>query len=230
MVGGFLIGHWDWRWIFYINVPLAVLGFVATWLLVPRRGHRATETALDYVGIGLVTAGLFCLTLAIIQANEWGWTSLRDLGLLAVAVVTLTGFTCWELRVPSPMLELRLFRRRAFAAANVAVATVDIAMMGAAFLLVIFLVGVLDWTELRAAFAITPMPLAGLLLAPFVGRLVDRIGPRPLVILGALASAPAASTGSPRINLYTTAGDVAWRWRSSAPASASRCPRSWRPA
>ena len=163
VVGGYIIGHWNWRWIFYINVPLAVLGFVATWLLVPRRGHRSTETALDYVGIGLVTAGLFCLTLAIIQANEWGWTSLRDLGLLAVAAVTLTGFTFWELAVPTPMLELRLFRRRTFAAANVAVATVDIAMMGAAFLLVIFLVGVLDWTELRAAFAITPMPLTGLL-------------------------------------------------------------------
>ena len=112
--------------------------------------------------------------------------------------------------MPEPMLELRLFRRRTFAAANVAVATVDIAMMGAAFLLVIFLVGVLDWTELRAAFAITPMPLTGLLLAPFVGRLVDRVGPRPLVILGALASA-AGLYSLASIDLTTTAGDVAWR-------------------
>ena len=210
VAGGYIIGHWDWRWIFYINVPLAVLGFVATWALVPHGGRRATETALDYAGIVLAAAGLFCLTLAIIQANEWGWTSLRVLGLFAVAVVTLTGFTFWELRVPTPMLELRLFRRRTFAAANVAVATVDIAMMGAAFLLVIFLVGVLDWTELRAAFAITPMPLTGLLLAPFVGRLVDRVGPRPLVILGALASAGGLYSLA-SIGLTTTAGDVAWR-------------------
>ena len=210
VVGGLLIKNWNWRWIFYINVPLGIVALVAGALLIPKATNRTTKTAIDYLGTILVSGGLFCLTLAIIQGNEWGWSSTRVLGLFALAAATLAIFTWWELRAPQPMLDLRLFKRRAFAAANVAVTTVDIAMMGAAFLLVIFVVGVLGWQELKAALAITPMPLAGFLLAPFSGRLVDRFGPRLLAVIGTLLSAFGLYLLG-GIDLYTQAGDVAWR-------------------
>jgi EmrB/QacA subfamily drug resistance transporter len=211
VAGGLIIKYLTtWRWIFYINVPLGLVALVACFFLIPGFTNKTTKTAVDYLGLLLVSAGLFCLTLAIIQGNEWRWDSFKVLGLFALSAATLTVFGWWELRTREPMIDLRLFRRRAFTAANAAVATVDLAMMGCAFLLVIFVVGVLDWTELKAAIAITPMPLAGLVLAPFSGRLVDRFGPRLLAAGGALLSAAGLFLLA-RIDLYTRSGDVAWR-------------------
>ncbi len=116
--------------------------------------------------------------LALIQGNDWGWTSARILGLFAVAVVSFPLFMWWELRTPSPMFDFRLLRIRSFTAANTSMMFIGAAMGGAMFLLVIFLVSVLGYSELKAAIAMTPMPLTGLIVAPNVGRLVDRIGPR----------------------------------------------------
>ncbi len=101
----------------------------------------------------------------------------------------LVVFVLWELRTPTPLFDLRLLRDRTFAAANAAIMTVDIAMMGTAFMLVIFMIAIMDYSELKAGLAITTLPAAGLLLAPLSGRLVDRFGPRPLAVTGALLTA-----------------------------------------
>ena len=102
--------------------------------------------------------------------------------------VLLTAWVVWELRVQRPLFDLRLFRHRSFAAANAAITTVDVAMMGTAFMLVIYLVALVDYSELRAAAAVTFVPAAGLVLSPFTGRLIDRFGPRWLAFVGALVS------------------------------------------
>ena len=95
-------------------------------------------------------------------------------------------FMWWELRTPSPMFDFRLLRIRSFTAANSGMFLIGAALGGAMFLLVIFLVSVLGYSELEAALAITPMPVTGLIVAPNVGRLVDRIGPRVPAVVGSL--------------------------------------------
>ena len=189
VLGGILVQRWDWPAIFWFNVPAGTLGVVLALTLVPRRRREAADAPLDWLGVALSCAGLFCLTLAIIQGNEWGWASTAILGLFAGAAVLLAVFVLWELRIPSPLFDLRHFRDRTFAAASAAIMTVDTAMMGAMFMLVIFMVAMMDYTELKAGLTIATLPLAGLIVAPFAGRLVDRVGARPLAVTGALLAA-----------------------------------------
>lgn len=188
VLGGVLIERWGWPAVFWFNVPVGALGVVLALVLVPRQRVRTREP-LDWPGVGLVTAGLFCLTLAIIQGNGWGWTSLVILGLIATAAVLLGLWVWWELRTAYPLFDLRLFRRRTFAAASTAIMTVDTALMGTMFMLVIFMIAMMDYTELKAGLAIAILPAAVLVLTPFSGWLSDRIGPRVPAVAGALVAA-----------------------------------------
>jgi EmrB/QacA subfamily drug resistance transporter len=209
-LGGLLIQAGGWQWVFWFNLPMGALALALAASLVPRHGHVRDVRPIDYPGVLFITAGLFMLTLALLEANNWGWVSAPILALFAAAAATLALFVYWELRAAAPLFDLRLFRSRAFAAANAAMTTVDLAMMGTAFMLVIYLVALIDYTELRAAAAVTFVPAAGLLIAPFSGRLIDRIGPRLLALCGALISA-AGLFALAALNRHASFGDVVWR-------------------
>ncbi len=189
VLGGVLVQRWGWPAVFWFNVPVGALGVAMALTLVRRRGGQRSREPLDWAGVGLVTAGLFCLTLAIIQGNDWGWTSAVILGLFAAAAVVLFVWTWWELRTPSPLFDLRLFRRRTFAAASSAIMTVDTALMGTSFMLVIFMIAMMNYTELKAGLAIAVLPAAVLVLTPLAGWLTDRVGPRIPAVTGALVAA-----------------------------------------
>jgi len=185
-LGGILIEYVSWHWIFFINVPIGIGAIAMALWLVPARRPDAAAQGIDVPGVLISAVGLFCLVLALIQGNDWGWTSATILGLFAIAAVSYPLFLWWELRTPSPMFDLRLLRIRSFTAANSAMFFIGAALGASMFLLVLFLVNVLGYSELEAAIAITPMPLTALILAPMVGRLVDRIGPRLPAVVGAL--------------------------------------------
>jgi EmrB/QacA subfamily drug resistance transporter len=208
-LGGVLTEYGSWQWIFFINVPVGIAALLATWRLVPEH-KRAADARIDVGGIALSAVTLSALTLALIQGNEWGWESGRILGLFAAAVVGALAFVVWERRARQPMLDLRLFRIRSFAGANAAFLLMGVAMMGSVFLLVIFMVNVMGFSELRAGIAITPMPITGLLLAPVVGKLVDRWGPRLPAVVGALAFG-AGLLAMSSLDASATLSDVAWR-------------------
>ena len=138
-----------------------------------------------FVSLAMVeSTAIFCLVLALIQTSTWGWTSTKTLALFAIAVASFPLFAWWELRNSSPMFDFRLLRIRSFTAANTTMMLIGATMGGALFLLPIFLISVLGYSELKAAIAITPMPLVGLLLGPIVGRLTDRIGSRLPAAIG----------------------------------------------
>jgi DHA2 family methylenomycin A resistance protein-like MFS transporter len=189
VLGGVLVQRWGWPAVFWFNLPVGALGCVLALTLVRRRGGQRSSEPLDWPGVGLVTAGLFCLTLAIIQGNDWGWTSAVILGLFAAAAAILGLWVWWELRTPSPLFDLRLFRRRTFAAASSAIMTVDTALMGTSFMLVIFMIAMMNYTELKAGLAIAVLPAAVLVLTPIAGWLTDRVGPRIPAVTGALVAA-----------------------------------------
>jgi EmrB/QacA subfamily drug resistance transporter len=189
VLGGTLVWYRGWPAVFWLNLPVGILGVVLSLTLT--RGLRTprTRASLDWPGVGLVSAGLFCLTLAIIQGNDWGWVSAVVIGLFAAGATLLALWVWWELRTPSPLFDLRLFRERTFAASATAVMTVDTAMMGTMFMSVIFMIAMMDYSELRAGLAIATLPVAVMILTPPAGWLADRIGPRLLAVTGALVTA-----------------------------------------
>lgn len=187
-LGGLMIHLGGWEWIFFINLPIGFLGIALVSVLVPRRAHASAVT-MDWAGVALITSGLFCLTFALIEGNNSGWLSPLIVALLLTATAMLSLFIWRELRARAPLFDLRLLRNRPFAAAVAGMTTVDIAFMGTAFMLVIYLVGVGDYTELQAAYVVTFVPAAGLLIAPLAGRLIDSIGPRTLAAIGTALTA-----------------------------------------
>lgn len=189
VLGGALVWYRGWPAVFWFNLPAGVLGVVLALTLT--RGLRTprTRASLDWPGVGLVSAGLFCVTLAIIQGNDWGWASGAVVGLFAAGAALLFLWVRWELRTPTPLFDLGLFRDRTFAAAASAVMTVDTALMGAMFMSVIFMIAMMDFTELKAGLAIATIPVAVMILTPPAGWLADRMGPRWLAVAGALLTA-----------------------------------------
>jgi EmrB/QacA subfamily drug resistance transporter len=209
-LGGVLSEYATWHWVFLINVPIGAVALALCWLVVPKGEARRTSASLDTVGVVVSAAGLFCLVLGLIQANTWGWTSPRTLALFVIAVASYLLFAWWELHTASPMFDFRLLRIRSFTAANTTMALFGATMGGALFSLPIFLVSVLGYTELRAALAITPMPVVALILAPNIGRLTDRIGPRLPAAVGA-AVFGAGMILLAQLGGQSTALSVGWR-------------------
>jgi EmrB/QacA subfamily drug resistance transporter len=221
VIAGFLIDARSWVWpsihlhdswqlIFFINIPIGVLGIVLALALIPRGERVASEAHIDLPGIALSSTGLFCLTLALIQSNSWHWTSARVLGLFVVAAVALTLFVFWELRTKTPLFDLRLLRRRAFGAAAAGIMTVDIAMMGTAIMFSMYMIALMDFTSRQAGVVIFVMPLAGLILAPLTGKLLDRIGPRWPAVTGAVLSA-VGLVALAHLSRTESMGAVMWR-------------------
>lgn len=210
VLGGVLVQRWGWPAVFWFNLPVGALGVALALTLVRRRGGQRSAEPLDWPGVGLVTTGLFCLTLGIIQGNDWGWTSPVILGLFAAATAILGAWVWWELRTPSPLFDLRLFRKRTFAAASSAIMTVDTAMMGTSFMLVIFMIAMMNYTELKAGLAIAVLPAAVLVFTPVAGWLTDRIGPRVPAVAGALVAA-AGLVALGYLDRTDPLGSVLWR-------------------
>ena len=211
VLGGVLVTYGHWSWIFFVNVPIGVVAVIACARIIPRGEHKAPVAGgIDSPGMVISGVGLFCLTLALVEGDAWGWTSATIVALFAVAVVSFPVFMWWEMHTSSPMFPVNLLRIRSFTAANTAIMLVGLAMGGTFLMLVIFLVSVLGYSELRAATALTIMPVIALIVAPISGRLNDMIGPR----FGAAAGAASFSIGLAllaQLGGGATLGDVMWR-------------------
>jgi EmrB/QacA subfamily drug resistance transporter len=182
LVGGAVTTGWSWQYIFWLNVPVGlVLMPLAWWKLSESYGKRSR---LDLVGVGLVSLGLFGVVLGLVRGNSDGWSSPTVLGSFVVGVVALAGFLAWELRSDHPMLDIRLFRNRAFSAVNVTAMLFSFGMFGSVFFLTQFLQTVQGLSPLDAGIRILPWTAMVMVLAPAVGVLAERWGGKPLVVTG----------------------------------------------
>jgi EmrB/QacA subfamily drug resistance transporter len=186
LVGGLLTQHIAWGWIFFINVPIGILAIAAALLLISESRDMSAEQRLDLPG--LVTSGvaLFALTFALIEANDYGWTSPAILSLFAVAAVGLVAFVLLELHQRTPMLDLSLFRSGTFAGANIVVLLVFLAMFGVFFFVSLYVQGILGYSAVQAGAMFLPMTVLIMFVAPAAGKLSDRLGSRWLVVAGML--------------------------------------------
>ena len=181
LVGGAVVDGIAWQWIFWLNVPV---GLVLLPLATRLRESHGPDKALDLRGLALASTGMLGLVWGVIHGNGDGWSSPGIVGALAGGAALLGAFVIWELRAPAPMLPMRFFRNRAFAAANGASLLVYFGMFGSIFLLVQFFQTAQGYSPLKAGLLLLPWTAMELIVAPIAGALSDRIGSRPLLAAG----------------------------------------------
>src|SRR5581483_9395661 len=169
VVGGAVVDGLSWQWIFWLNVPIGLV-------LIPLAATRLTESRgpdrqLDLPGLGLASAGLLGLVWGLVRGNGVGWGSVEIVASLAAGVVLLAAFVLWELRARTPMLPMRFFRNRAFAATNVASLLMFFGMFGSIFLLAQFLQTVQGYSPLSAGLRILPWTGMPIVVSPLAGIL-----------------------------------------------------------
>lgn len=182
-LGGYLVQYIDWRLIFYINVPIGVIGVLLALGFVPRiPGH--SRIPFDAPGFVMAAAGLFGLLLAFSEGQTWGWSSEPIVLLLVGSVWILILFVLWELYTPNPLLNVRVFKYGSFSVSSLLVVIVIIGMYSGVFYVPLFLQTVSGYGALETGLIMMPSALASALMMPIAGRLYDRIGGRPLALFG----------------------------------------------
>jgi len=181
LVGGAVVSGISWQWIFWLNVPIGLVVLPLATRLVESRG---ADNALDLPGLALVSAGLFGIVWGLVNGNSDGWSSPSIVGALAAGAALVTAFIGWELRAREPMLPMRFFRNRAFAAANGASLFMYFGMFGSIFLLTQFFQTAQGYSPFQAGLRVLPWTAMPMVVAPIAGALSDRIGGRPLMALG----------------------------------------------
>jgi EmrB/QacA subfamily drug resistance transporter len=183
LVGGLITEHLDWSWIFFVNVPVGILGIAASYLFIDE-SRDETHARLDLPGLATSGVGLFALTYGLIEANSYGWSSTRIVGSFVLAGVSLLAFLQLERRQRDPMLPLELFRSGTYTGANLVVLLVALAMFGVFFFVSLYLQNILGYSAVQTGAAFLPLTILIILVAPIAGKTSDRIGSRGLMTAG----------------------------------------------
>jgi EmrB/QacA subfamily drug resistance transporter len=191
VLGGWLITHGSWRWVFLINVPIAIVTFALVLYAVPRRERLDKRAKVDVVGGALCVLGLGGPVFALIEEPRRGWNDPLILATLAGGLVLLAVFVAWERHHPQPMLPLRLFSKRNFTFANLETVMVYGALSTLTFFLVLFLQQLAGYSPLKSGLVLVPITIVLFFLSPRVGRLSMRHGPRFFMTAGPLIAAVA---------------------------------------
>jgi EmrB/QacA subfamily drug resistance transporter len=182
-LGGLIITQLDWRWLFFLNVPIGLAAVVVAWRVLSLAGYQERRR-FDGVGFGLGTVGLASILYAVSEANAVGWGSSQTVALAVGGAILLAAFVAWELRQAEPLIDLRMFAVRTYRVSMVLVAGMIAITMGRLVFLPLELVSVRGLSELEVGVILTPAALAGAVAAPLAGVLTDRIGARPPVLFG----------------------------------------------
>jgi EmrB/QacA subfamily drug resistance transporter len=184
LVGGLIVDNINWHWIFYVNVPVGVVGIVVSYFFITESRDTSHEQSIDLPGLVTSGAALLALSYALIEGNKHGWTSPEILGLFAGAAVLLAAFVLLELRQRLPMLDLSLFKIGSFVGANLVAMLVSLGMFGVFFYISLYVQNVLGYSPTKAGAIFLPMTVLIILVAPVAGKLSDRIGSRWLMGTG----------------------------------------------
>jgi EmrB/QacA subfamily drug resistance transporter len=210
VLGGLIVTYLDWRWIFYVNLPIGIAGVILAFLFVPdlRPGRRHR---LDLLGVVLVSAGLFGIVFGLIEGQRYDWGAIEGSWLTIPEVIgagaaLVAAFLVWERFQDEPLLPLGLFRNRNFTVMVWLMGVLWFGLVGLMITVTIDLQSVLGMSAIHAGLTIMPITLAMGLVAPFAGRLTDRVGARYILPFGFLA----AAAGMAGVAAVESAGATSW--------------------
>ena len=182
LVGGAVTQGMSWHWIFWVNVPIGLAAALLS--LVRLDESRGPRTGLDLAGVTLASGAAGTLVWALVHANEVGWSNPQIVIALGLGLVSVVGFVAWEGHASAPMVPLRLFRIRAFAAANVTIVFMTAAIFSAAFLMSQFFQLALGYDALATGVRFLPWTATPLIVAPIAGAVSDKVGTLPFMAAG----------------------------------------------
>ena len=187
LLGGVLTEYAGWRWIFFVNIPVGIVALVLTLVAVPE-SRKEHAPPIDFRGLVLLAAGLSALTLGLMQAQDWGWTSPAVIGLLVGSGIAFAVFAAVEARARVPLVDLGLLRDGPLAA-NTVGATAQFAVTGLTVLAAVYLQTVLGFSPFEAGLGLLPLTVPALFGAPLSGWLLERISGRVLATVGTVLMA-----------------------------------------
>ena len=211
LLGGVLVDASGWPWIFFVNVPVGILGLILAWVYVPRL--EKTNRHFDWIGVGLSSVSMFCLVFGIQEAQnfEWDW---RVWALLAAGAATMIAFIRWQAtQGANALVPLALFSDRNFSLAGATISTVGFAISTYIIPWMIYVQTVQGLTPTRAALLVLPSGVVSGVLSPFVGKLTNNYDPKPFAIAGlTLATASMAASAA----ITTPEVDPRWMYAIAA--------------
>ena len=187
-VGGLLIASVGWRAVFYINLPIGILGTVAALFILPKNQTSGKKEKIDYLGTAFFASGLAALVLAFNNVEKLGWGSAMVVGCFVGAFVLLSLFVITELKVQHPLIDLSLFKNGTFLIGNLTGMLSYYVLFTVLFLMPFYFENVLNYSPALAGSLLTPIPLAMAVVAPFSGHISDKYGARIMTAGGMLVA------------------------------------------
>jgi EmrB/QacA subfamily drug resistance transporter len=191
LLGGLILSIASWRWIFYINVPIGIIGSLWGYFALKEMTVRKREEKFDPLGAFMFSAGLIALLFALTLGIQFSWISPAILSLFGLFVVMLPLFLFWERRAAKPVLDLSLFDNRIYNFSVLAAMLQSLAMFATNFLIVFYLQAVRGYDPLTAAILLIPLSIVSAVVGPLSGLLADHIGARAPATAGVLLQAAA---------------------------------------
>ncbi|TQR46400.1 MFS transporter [Paenibacillus popilliae] len=191
LLGGILVEKVNWQSIFYINIPIGIIGIIVSmWAIRESREERSSRF-IDIFGLVTLSVSMFCLVLALMQGNDKGWSSPYILTLFGIAVIVLLIFVVGELKIKNPMIDPRLFKIPSFTGASIAAFCLSAGFYSLFFYITLYLQNFLGFDSLQAGLRILPISALVLLGAPLAGKFTDKFGPKWFIVsaLGMLSAA-----------------------------------------
>jgi EmrB/QacA subfamily drug resistance transporter len=207
-LGGALVEYFDWRLIFFINVPVGIVGMALALVFFPQI-RPTTWPRLDVLGFVTIAYSLFALLLAFSEGENWGWTGYRILGLFVSSALMLALFLVIENEVDNPLIDLKVFRSLAFCVSLLLIGIAMTSLFSALYFLPQFLQQVQGMQELDSGLVLLPGSLVLVVLMPIAGRVYDLIGPRYPVMLGLVVVALGSYLMS-HLTVDTPRWDIEW--------------------
>jgi MFS transporter, DHA2 family, multidrug resistance protein len=211
VLGGWLTDSYSWRWVFYINVPVGIASVLMTQLFIFDPPYiRRTSSRIDYWGIGMLAVGVAALQIVLDKGQEADWFAAHWITALAViSFVALTSLVIYELKVPHPVIDLRVFLVRTYSTGVFLMAVLGVVLYGSLVILPIMLQTLLGYPALQAGIALFPRGLGSFITMPIVGAFMSRVDPRKL-LLGGIAGGSASLFLLGRLSLNVGYWNIFW--------------------